>query len=67
MSFNPHFKDEKGDVPGGPVAGTLCSQVSQGPGSIPGQGTRSDRQQLRVGMLKLKTPATMIKDPMCRN
>ena len=34
------YKNKDGDLPGGPVAKTLCSQ-SGGPGSIPGQGTRS--------------------------
>ena len=52
--------------PGGSEVKVSASNAGD-PGSIPGQGTRSDRQQLRVGMLKLKTPATMIKDPMCRN
>ena len=34
------------DVPGGPVVKTLHSQ-GRGPGSIPGQGTRSHMPQLR--------------------
>ena len=29
--------------------------------------TISDRQQLRVCMLKLKIPSTKIEDPMCHN
>ena len=40
------------DFPGGPVAKT-CFQY-KGPGSIPGQGTRSYMPQLRVWMLQLK-------------
>ena len=34
------------DFPGGPVAKTLCSPC-MGPGSSPGQGTRSHMPQLR--------------------
>ena len=32
----------------------LCTPNAGGPGSIPGQGTRSHRLQLRVCMLQLK-------------
>ena len=35
------------DSPGGPEAKTLCSQF-RGPGSIPGQGTRSHRPKLKI-------------------
>ena len=40
-----------------------------GPGSIPGQGTRSHMWQLRAHMLLLKIPntATKVKDPACLN
>ena len=34
-----------------------------GPGSIPGQGTRSRMSQLRVHMLQLKLPHAAMKDP----
>ena len=40
-----------GDFPGGPVAKTLSSHC-RGPGSIPGQGTRSHMLQLRPGAAK---------------
>ena len=43
------------DFPGGPVAKTPCFQ-SRGPGSIPGQGTRSHMLELRVHMPQLKIP-----------
>ena len=36
----------RGDFPGGLVAKTLCFQC-RGPGSFPGQGTRSHMLQLR--------------------
>ena len=42
------------DFPGGPVAKTSHSQC-KGPGSTPGQGTKSHMPQLRVPMLILKT------------
>ena len=46
------------DFPGGPEAKTTCFQ-RRGQGSIPGQGTRSHKLQLRVCLLKLKIlPAT---------
>ena len=43
------------DFPGGPVAKTLCSNAG-GPGSIPGQGTRSHMLQIRACMPHLKMP-----------
>ena len=45
------FKDSPGDFPGDPVTETLCFQCG-GPGSIPGQGTRSNMPQLRPGAVK---------------
>ena len=39
-----------GPVAGGPVAGSLLP--GQGPGAIPGQGTRSHRPQPRLGTAK---------------
>ena len=38
-----------GDFPGGPVVKTQCSKC-RGLGSIPGQGNRSHRPQLRIHM-----------------
>ena len=57
-----------GDFSGGPVAKTPPSQL-RGPGSIPGQETRSHMLQLRVRMPQLKIPhaATKIEDPECCN
>ena len=43
--------ESKRDFSGDPVAKTLCTRDL---GSIPGQGTRSHRLQLRVCMLQLK-------------
>ena len=50
---------------------------AEGPGSIPGQGTRSQMPQLRAGMPQLKIPCAAsqrphmaqltIEDPMCCN
>ena len=47
----------------------LCTPSAGGPGSIPGQGTRSHMLQLRVCMPQLKIPhATVkIKEPTCHN
>ena len=42
------------------MAETLCSQ-SRGPGSIPGQGSRSHLPQLRVHMPQLQIPQAGIK------
>ena len=42
------------DSPGGPEAKTLCSQC-RGPGSIPGQGTRSRRPKLKILHATTKT------------
>ena len=39
----------------------LCVCNAEGPGSIPGQGTRSHRLQLRVQMPQLKIPYVIIK------
>ena len=47
----------------------LCAPKAAGPGSIPGQGTRSHMLQLRVRMPQLKissAAATKIEDPVCR-
>ena len=43
--------------------------MARGPGSIPGQGTRSHKLQLRAHMLVLKIPqgAMKIEDPACRS
>ena len=41
------------DLPGGPVAKTLCSHAGD-PSSIPGQGTRSYMLQMRVHMSHLR-------------
>ena len=38
-----------------------------GPGSIPGQGTRSHMLHLRARMLQLKIPHATTEDPTCRN
>ena len=38
-----------------------------GPGSIPGEGTRSHMLQLRVRMPQLKDPACGNEDPTCCN
>ena len=54
------------DFPDGPVAKTPCSQC-RGPGSIPGQGTRSHMPQLRVCMPQLKSPHAATKEPASRN
>ena len=50
------------DFPRGAVAKAVCSQRT-GPGSIPGQGTRSHMLQLRVCMPQLKIPHAATKDP----
>ena len=44
------------DFPGGPIDKTPCFQC-RGPGSIPGQGTRSHMLQLRVRTQQLKIPS----------
>ena len=56
-----------GGFPGGPVAGRLHAADAEGPGSIPGQGTRSHMLQLRVAMPQLKIPHGTVKmaDPTC--
>ena len=41
----------------------LHASNAGGPGSIPGQGTRSHMPQLRVPMLQLKIPHAATKDP----
>ena len=46
-------KEVEGGFPRGPVAKTLASSA-RGPGSIPGQGTRSHMPQLTVHMLRLR-------------
>ena len=48
------------DFPRGPVAKTLASSA-QGPGSIPGQGTRSHMPQLRAHILQLKISSVATK------
>ena len=45
----------------------LCAPNAAGPGSIPGQGTRSHMPQLRVHMLQLKILCAATKDPACLN
>ena len=58
-----------GDFPGGPAAGRLHAANAEGPGLIPGQGTRSDMLQLRVAMPQLKIPCGTMKmeDLTCWN
>ena len=53
------------DFPSGPVAKRLWTPSARGPGSILGQGTRSQMGQLRVHMPQLKIPHAelKIKDP----
>ena len=51
----------RGNIFGGPVAKTLCSQCT-GTGSILGQGTRSHMPQLRAHMPHLKDPEYCKKD-----
>ena len=46
-------KEVEGGFPRGPVAKTLASSA-RGPGSMPGQGTRSHMPQLTVNMLRLR-------------
>ena len=41
----------------------LCAPSAEGPGSIPGQGTKSHVQQLRARMQQLKTPYVAMKIP----
>ena len=55
-----------GDFPGGPVAKTPNAGRL---GSIPGQGSRSHKLQLRVHKLQLKVlhAATKSKPPKCCN
>ena len=45
----------------------LRAPSAGGPGSIPGQGTRSHMLQLRVHMLQLKILHATTKDPACCN
>ena len=49
----------------------LCAPNAGGPGSIPGQGSRSHMQQLRARMPQLKKkkkdPACRREDPVCGN
>jgi len=60
------WKGEWG-LPGGPVAETLQLSCG-GPGSVPGQGTRSHMPQLRVHTLQLKISHTMkTEDLMSRS
>ena len=47
------YKYQGWDFPHSPVAKILCSQF-RGPGSVPGQGTRSIMLQLRLGTAKNK-------------
>ena len=53
------FKSTHGDFPSGPVA--VCAPNAGGPGSIPGQGTRSQVLKLRVCMPQLKLPRAATK------
>ena len=41
----------------------LCASSAGGPGSIPGQGTKSHVQQLRAHVQQLKTPHVAMKIP----
>ena len=45
----------------------LCAPNAGGPGSIPGQGTRSRMLQLRAHILQLKILHVATKDPACLN
>ena len=45
----------------------LLAPNAGGPGSIPGQGTRSHMLQLRVRMPQLKDPTRGNEDPVCRD
>ena len=45
----------------------LCAPNAGGPGSIPGQGTRSHMPQLRVGMSQLRSWRAATKETACRN
>ena len=60
LSSIPHSrKSQSWDFPGGPVAKTLSSQC-RGPGSIPGQGTRSHMPQWRSKILCAITQGSQI-------
>ena len=47
----------------------LYASNAGGPGSIPGQGTKSHMLQLRVSMVQLKIPrvTTKMEDPTCHS
>jgi len=47
------------DFPGGPVAKTLCSNAG-GPGSIPGQGTRSHMAHKSL-LIAIKDPVPQLR------
>lgn len=55
-------KNKLGDFPGSPVTENLRSQ-RRGPGSVPGQGTRSHLPQIRVGRPQLKILNAKTKTP----
>ena len=61
------FKKQSQDFSGGPVVRTLCSQSRGGPGSTPGQGTRSRIPQLRACMPQLKVLHATTKGLACCN
>ena len=48
------------DFPDGPVL-QFCTSNAEGPGSIPGQGTRCHKPPLSVHMLQLQIPHAAIK------
>ena len=63
--MDAHSRDRLGlcmnrDFPGGPVSKTPHSQC-RGPGSIPGQGTRSHMPQTRSQVLQLRVRVTQLK------
>ena len=61
MQTGPCFESLGENVPGGPVAKTLCSQC-RFPGLIPGQRTQSHMTQLKIPHAIMK-----IKDSVCHN
>ena len=65
-SFFPVNNLKPGDFPGGPMAKTYAPGVG-GPGSTPGQGTRSHVPQPRVHMNQLKVPHATAEGPVYCN
>ena len=59
IEWEKQLKKLHRDFPGGPVAETLSSQC-RGPGSIPGQGTRSHTTQWRLKILCAITQGSQI-------